>query len=393
MQKDIWGYLSGEVSFEVVNGRVDRFLTFCSERGIPLSCIRAIPGGVSAQVPARLYSKLPALARTCHCRLRLKERFGLCFALFLLRKRYGILAGIAAGALALCIFPNLIWNIRFYDFTPAQQQEMRQMLYNCGVYEGAFATQEDMGRIAAQLRAQTDDYSWIALNLVRGKLIVEKNDMEKKPTLQEQEVTDLVAISDGIIRFMDVRGGYYLVQADQSVREGQTLVTGMCDENGEGRVSYEHSEGEIYAEVEKAYQFTQPFAQTVELPQSSTQTAHRLFCFGLEIPLDNCDASGSALKTVYRQPLSLFGFPLPATIETTLYREVAPQEYTVSETLACDLARNAVLRQAEQDFGDIELLDLSMDTTVENDSLTAVFHLRFIANIAKSVPFGGLTGN
>ncbi len=393
MNKNIWGYLSGEVSFEVVNGRVDRFLTLCAERAIPLGCIRAVPGGASAQVPARLYAKLPALARTCHCRLRLKERFGLCFALFLLRKRYGILAGIAAGALALCVFPNLIWNIRFYDLTPQQQQEMRQMLYNCGVYEGAFATQEDMGRIAAQLRAQTDDYSWIALNLVRGKLIVEKNDMEKKPTLQEQEVTDLVAISDGIIRFMDVRGGYYLVTANQSVREGQTLVTGMCDENGEGRVSYMHSEGEIYAEVEKTYEFTQPFHVTAELPQSRTSASHRLFCFGLEIPLGQSENAENTVQTVYRQPLSLFGFPLPATVETTLCREVTPQEYTVSETLACDLARNAVLRQAEQDFGEIELLDLTMDTTTQEDSLTARFHLRFIANIAKSVPFGGLTGN
>ena len=101
----------------------------------------------------------------------------------------------------------------------------------------------------------------------------------------------------------------------------------------------------------------------------------------------------NTVQTVYRQPLSLFGFPLPATVETTLCREVTPQEYTVSETLACDLARNAVLRQAEQDFGEIELLDLTMDTTTQEDSLTARFHLRFIANIAKSVPFGGLTGN
>ena len=393
MRKNIWNYLSGQVSFQVVNGRVDRFLTLCSERAIPLTSIHAVPGGVYAEAPARMYAKIAALARSCHCRLRLQERFGLCFALFLLRGRYGILAGIGAAILALCIFPNLIWNIRFYDFTPAEQQEMRQMLYHCGVYEGAFATQEDMGRIAAQLRSQTDDYSWIALNLVRGKLIVEKNNMEKKPGLQEQEVTDLVAISDGIIRFMDVRGGYYLVTANQSVREGQTLVTGMCDENGEGRVSYMHSEGEIYAEVEKTYRYTQPLTVTTDLAQSKTETTHRLFCFGLEIPLGSSAASPFAIKNVYREPLSLFGFPLPATIETTLYREVAQKTYAVSESLALDLARNAVLQQAEKDFGDIELLDLDMESTTEQDSVTAVFHLRFIANIAKSVHFGGLTGN
>ena len=89
----------------------------------------------------------------------------------------------------------------------------------------------------------------------------------------------------------------------------------------------------------------------------------------------------------------MFGFPLPATIETTLYREVAQKTYAVSESLALDLARNAVLQQAEKDFGDIELLDLDMESTTEQDSVTAFFHLRFIANIAKSVPFGGLTGN
>ena len=64
MRKNIWNYLSGQVSFQVVNGRVDRFLTLCSERAIPLTSIHAVPGGVYAGAPAHMYVKITALARS-----------------------------------------------------------------------------------------------------------------------------------------------------------------------------------------------------------------------------------------------------------------------------------------------------------------------------------------
>ncbi len=392
MKGGFWDYLSGQVLFEAEGGRGTAFLEQCVRQGIAFHQITATPAGFRAQVPARDYPRLRRAARRYRCRIRLRERFGLRFACAWLRGRWGLAAGLAAALLMLTAFPHVIWNIEFYQFTPQEQLDMRAELYSCGIYEGAFTSPQEIARIATTMLAGTDDYSWIALNFVKGRLVVEKNNMEKKPALLHEEITDLVAVSDGIIRYMDVRGGYYQVQQNQSVSEGQLLVSGMITDDTVQKTVYTRSEGEIYAEVEKTYQYTQPLRVSAEVPQSGTQDYCRLLAFGMELPLSlGHPETDGVRRTVYREPVAPFGFHLPGTLECTRVRPMEHVETVLSPELAGDLAQMRIFEAVRETFGDIELLEQERSDDVTAEEVTVSLRLRFIANIAKSVPFGGLT--
>ena len=197
-----------------------------------------------------------------------------------------------------------------------------------------------------------------------------------------------MAISDGIVRYMDVRGGYYLVQANQSVREGQRLVTGANDENGEGRVAYMRSEGEVYAEVEKTYEYTQPLSFEAPLYASGARTYKSLLIFGRRIPLyAKGRREAGDERTVTKEPARLFGFSLPATIETVTVRPRQTRTVTLTQQAAADTARMRIRR----DFGRFRLLAQEVSIVLTDGELTLTLRLTFLANIAKSVPFGGLT--
>lgn len=392
MSRGLWEYLQGSVLFEVEGGTSAEFLQRCTYLKIPIYDICATPLGFSARVPARYYAQLRRPAHRCRCRLHLKERFGIRFAFTILRGRIGLLIGFVLAVTILLSFPHLIWNIEFYRFTPSEQEEMRRHLYTMGVYEGAFIDSEEIARLSVQLRAQDKQYSWVALNFVKGRLMVEKRPYQNLTDLTNETPSNLVARSEGIIRYMNVRGGYYQVEANQSVQKDQLLVLGANNENGEGRVSYMHAEGEIYAEIEKDFEITIPLQETVLLQQSNVKTYHQLLLFGAKIPLGaKAPASqDNQMRIVTRHALAPFGFNLPATIERVTIREKSPNSITRSESLAAEMARTQAINEIQQEFGDFKILDIQQETQLTQTHLVANIHIRFLGNIAKPAPFEGL---
>ena len=77
--------------------------------------------------------------------------------------------------LLLCMCRNLIWNICFYNFTPEQQEARPRSCFEKGIYEGAFQNNEKAVRAAGELFVGSEEYGWVALNFVQGRLVVEKN--------------------------------------------------------------------------------------------------------------------------------------------------------------------------------------------------------------------------
>ena len=220
-------YAMGSVNFEVTGGRGERFLNDCVNAGVPVEHIRPTQTGYLATVPLRDYKRMHKYARRNRCRLRVREKYGAYFALFTYRHRWGILAGLVLCVLLLCMCRNLIWNICFYNFTPEQEASARAQLFEKGIYEGAFQNNEKLVRAAGELFVGSEEYGWVALNFVQGRLVVEKTQREKVPEPIGTEVTNVVAKSDGIIRRLELVDGYPRVVPGQYVAQGQVLVSGM----------------------------------------------------------------------------------------------------------------------------------------------------------------------
>lgn len=384
-----FGLLTAMVRFSVEGGQGERFFNQCAQQELQLQQIRATPLGFEAEIPAREYHKLHRLARKNRCRLRVRRRRGLAFLLAAYRGRWGIAAGAVLCAALLLAGPNLIWNIEFYEFTPAQEAAVRAQLYEAGVYEGAWANSTVLASVADAIFVGSQEYSWVSLNFVKGRLMVEKNDRTPPPEIIKTDITDLVAASSGIIVKTDIRGGFLEKAVGQSVAAGEVLASGCRFDEKLQKTVYTHSEGEIYAQVEKTYVNTQPLTARAQMPGTVTCTASRLLLPTGALPLGPQRLEEGRAVTE-RRPLTLLGFNLPATIETVRVRQVETVEQTLTPALAAGKARMAIYDAIAQEFGTYQLLEQQEELQEEEGELTLSLHVTMIVNIAKQQPYSGL---
>lgn len=380
-------YLAGSVRFAVTGGRGERFLNACVGAGIPVEHIRPTDTGYEATVPLRDYRRMRPFARRNRCRLRVREKYGAYFALAAYRGRWGILCGLALCALALALGGDLIWNICFLNFTPEQEASARAMLFEQGIYEGAFQSHEALMRAAGELFIESEDYGWVTLNFVKGRLVVENTRRERPPEPVGAEITNVVAVCDGIVRRVDLAGGYPRVVPGQYVARGQVLVDGM-KRNSYERPMYTHAEAAVWAEVENTYLYTQPLRGVAQLPTGEYQSYYTLYLPWGELPLyRGADLSGASQRRVLRRPAAPLGFHLPVLIEELQVRPTRQTEWTLTEDGARDIARSRVLDMLRTEFGVYELLEETAETRVDGDALTLRLHVRFLADIGKMVPY------
>lgn len=379
-------YAAGSVRFSVTGGRGERFLNACADAGIPVEGIRPTDTGYEAAVPLRDYKKMHAYARRSRCRLRVKEKYGAYFALAAYRGRWGILLGLFLCVLTLAVCGGLIWNICFINFTPEQEAYARAGLFEKGIYEGAFQDNARLVRAAGELFVESEDFGWVTLNFVKGRLVVENTQREKPPDFVGGEVTDVVAVSDGIVRRIDLTDGYPRVVLNQYVAKGQLLVGGvtMSDYN---RPLYTHAEADVFAEVARTYAYTQPLQGETMLPSASCQSYYKLYLPWGELPLYlRADAPEGASRRVLRRPAAPLGFHLPALVEELQVRGMERTAWTLAPELARDMARSRILDAIRVEFGAYELLEEAPSVEQADGKLTLSLRVRFLANIGKMVP-------
>lgn len=284
-------------------------------------------------------------------------------------------------------FPHLLWSIKFYNFTPSQEAQLRQSLYEKGVYEGCFISHAELERLEKQVFAENDDYGNLALNLFDGRITAEKRDASKKPEIISKEISNVVAACDGIVKSWDVMNGFVSVKVNQSVVKGQVLVSGV----GFGRTGqpyYLPASGKVIAETEMIYEATQPLSVECELPLSDVSYSYKIDGVGLSFKLGK--EVEAEHQTITRYPLSVFDFVLPFTVTETQTREYTPFTVTYTPTQAADTARARIYSELYTNFPDAEIITKSETIENEENAVKVSVKFTFTADIAKTVPFGGV---
>lgn len=386
MMQRLVPYLEGRIRFQAEGGRYEWFINQCEQAGLTMEKICPTSTGFTAETTPSAYKKMHRYARMSRCRIRTTEKHGLYFALYAWRKRYGIAAGLILGMLMLFCGQNLIWNICFVDFSPQQQISIREKLFENGIYEGAVHNREKLLRTCAAIFTGTEEYGWLSLNFVKGRLVVEKTDRLQTPALIGQQYTDVVAAADGRVQSVEPQGGFVCVRKGQYVAKGQMLVQGL--RIGEyGRLDCTHAQAQVMAEVEKNYRCTQPLRLRFSSPLGKTKTYYKLWLPWGELALyRKIDVPPNARQTVTRRPAAPFGFHLPITIEEITVREQENAEQLLTPELAQERAYDQVLEQMRAEFGSFTILEEKKQVEAAEDALTLTMHVRFLADIARTVP-------
>lgn len=385
MLRKLFAYLSGEVSFELEGGLGERFLNSCTNQLVLLKNIKAAPTGYSISVPYRHFSKAARLAKKYKCKLTITKKTGLCFLLMPYKHRYGIFAGLVVFAMLLVLSQFVVWDIRFFECTAQQESILRHSLYEKGISEGSLVTKKMLAKVSEELIIENSQFGWLTLNYIKGRIIVEKTNVTPKPNIFSKNTTNIVAAYDGIIRKIDVSGGFLQVCEGQSVAKGDVLVSGLRQDVA-GNVQKTHAEGNIYAEIEQTYEYTQSLSFSKALPVNKSKSYYELRAFNMRLPLfSQIKSPPESEQRLFRYPLSIFGFRLPATVYEYEVRQTQLTQIELTPEQAVHIARRKIYDTIYETLPEVQILSAAEHIETHENKVVFSLKINAKANISKQV--------
>lgn len=356
------------VTFAAAGGRTEVLLQSAAEQGLRIRHVRPLPGGFSAECPARQYPLLLPLARRCRVRLQVLQKHGMYFMLRATLRRTGLFAGALAFGLLLWQAQGLVWSIDCVDLTAGQAARAVQALREAGIRPGTRITQQLLTAGEYALLENGGEFSWASVNFEKGRLTVEAAAAKPAPEIDGSEIRALVAKSDGQVVSVELEDGTPMVTPGQQVAAGQVLI-GTARAERDGSLNYRRAAGVVLARINWQAAAERPVAPEAQILTGGHTTWYELSAAGFDLALGAGKADETALVRQRHTQLSLLGLPLPVAVTeyTAFYRETQTLPY--SESLALALARLDCLRQLEQQFPGAEILTWQESTGQKNGVL------------------------
>ncbi len=365
------------VVFASEGGNGERFFSECLRRSFSVTDIKATACGFEAKIPAKQYLQLHKTAHTAGCRLRVVKKYGLWFRLRPLQRHTGAAVGILAALLFVMCGRSMIWNIEYYGVGAAAQQELSDRLFACGVYQGAAASDEKLRRAENLIMMQTEEYSAVALNFTKGKLVVEATAAVKQPTMYLPQDWDIRASHTGVVRSVEVYSGTSDVQIGQLVQKGDVLVRATWQDQ-ENKLQPSPCRAKIMAYVEKTYASMCPLELTQEVV-TDTKTESLSLLIGEKMFWLK---KGEKTAPSSQQGLRVLGLSLPVTICRTVCTVTQERTQALTEEEAkrrCIQALDAVIYE---ELSDAEVLSREYEYQITPQRVTVTLRLRAYADIA-----------
>ena len=335
-----------------VRGRgAQRLLGQAAQAGLKLERIAPQADGFTAVVSGADWAKLCQLAGAGGWQVIQMQRRGPGPLAERLLRRPGILAGIGLFFVLLHWLGGFLWCMNLELLTVPQQESIRTLLAQSGIWEGCRPSQAELAQ-AQQLLEASGDFGWVSLNFTGGCLAAEGTPLQQAQAEPPAQNTGLYARAGGEVLAVNIASGFAQVQPGQYVGNGMLL-----------------------AAAEKLDRSGAP------VPQPASRT---LTLLGRSWQLPGSGALPEDVPPRVRWlPLRLGRLALPGCVQETTCWARETQEQTFTSETAAALARRSARLQLLQDYPDavIESERDFASTTATAAVCRAVFV--FCANIAE----------
>ncbi len=305
-------------------------------------------------------------------------------------RRYGLILGSVILVFALFFFNDRVWRIEVSGNENVPDEKIISELCALGFYEGAEFGEIDLDILHNRFLAQSEDISWIAVNM-RGCVAYVEVTEYMGTGVKNGGCANIVAECDGIITQVSVFDGKGEVAIGDEVKKGQLLISGVVEYDGAG-VEYVYAKGEVYAEVERHISVKIPLTSEYRVHDGSLVCENGIKIFEREIFFSEkgrIDGAFYDTITMYNK-LSVFGSaPLPIAMIRT---EHIPYRY-ITKTVTEEEAARLAYKEYRRAFRDATLgvTLLSYETVSgmnsDGDAYEIDATLRVIADIAKTKEF------
>ncbi len=219
---------------------MERFITLCGNRRIPLWAIRADGKFIEVNIHYRDWAQGKALLEKTGTQAVIVRKHGLPFLLPSLRPRILFLIGCAAAAGWLIYSTQLIWSITYEGNYSITEDQLTDFLAGQGVWVGIPKSSLDLESLEKALREEFSLITWTSgkINGTVLEISIKENERPNviMPVMAAKEATGLYATADGTVISIYVRNGVAQVKRGDEVKKGDLLVDGripVLNEEGE----------------------------------------------------------------------------------------------------------------------------------------------------------------
>ena len=316
-------------------------------------------------------------------------RRGLPILFFKYKHRLGVIIGILIFFSVLFLSPKFIWEVNITGIDKLSYKEVEALLYDAGVNLGAFSPFIDRSQACSEILLNTDNISWISVNIRGGVANVEilERDYTAAASLKG-DAANIVAKKDGYIIDTDIKRGFRIVKDESVVKKDELLVSGIYD-TGKMVTRYVYSEARVNAIVNDIFTEKIPLKNNLKVYGKEIVVEKSIKIFGKTINISkNTSLNASKYDTIIREesfPFSLFD-RLPVTVISVSFLPYTEVTQLMTDSEALKLAKKYVDgKMSAADY--VEIISTEEHYFIENDILYFTRAIEAVQDIALTSEF------
>ena len=263
-------------------GQTERFLNLCRCQKISLFEVkRTEEQKIIATLYRKDFFKLLPIRRKTGVKIHILNKKGLPFWIHKNRRRKSFFAGLFLCGGLLFLLSGRVWNIHIEGNIQYADPEILDFLKENGIVHGMAKRKVDCSEIAASLRRNYPEITWVSAKLSGTRLLLTVQEGTKQKEKQTGlSPCDLKAETEGEIVKMITRAGTPLVKTGDVCKPGDILVSGKVpivnDSQEIVRESYVHADADIYIRHSVSYYHEFPLACEKEIPEEKIRKTYGL---------------------------------------------------------------------------------------------------------------------
>ncbi|HLR33787.1 MAG TPA: sporulation protein YqfD [Tissierellales bacterium] len=262
----LWNYFKGYVIIKVEGLTLEKFLNLAANSNIYIWDIKRMDYTLlEMKVSIKGFRELKKIANKGACRVYIKEKIGFPFFMNKLKKRKMLGFGFIIFLGLIFFLTSFIWEIEVSGNEITSNEDILELLENIDVKCGTMKYNVNKDQIKDIILDEIDALSFVNVEVKGTKLIIEIKEQDLPPkAIGKDTPCHIVAKKKGVVVKIVAKNGKGLVKEGDIVKEGQTLISGIIeDEEGENSYSV-HSEGEVLAITRYSHQMEEPYIKVVE---------------------------------------------------------------------------------------------------------------------------------
>lgn len=314
---ELWRSIGGMLEVELTSAQPEAALGAVNENGIEITSLRQITDlTFSFRIYRREYSRLSALCKKRGESLRILGVSGIYWTGRKLLRRPVIMAGMLFLLLLVLYLPTRVFFIKVEGNHSVPARQILAAAEECGIRFGSSRRQVRSEKVKNALLAAVPQLQWAGVNTagcVATISVRERAVQEEAPV--RNSVTSLIAVRDGYVLSVTATQGNPLVQPGQTVRAGQTLISGFTDCGI--CIQATRAEGEVIAQTKREVEAVTPSQWVKQALTGDVKKKYSLLLGKKRINLwKDSGISGNSCGRIYEEYYVTLpgGFSLPAAL-------------------------------------------------------------------------------